>query len=149
MIGQLVEDACNLHPVELRSRLEAVVRKRLVLRHVLTLSRIAHSASLQEWELASANDARYPSLPQGVLYQLKTEAEEGHLLDAALNDEEDYFEFPRENEPYYTDQKTASAHLADDMSSGAAARAKDESKVGRNSPCPCGSGRKFKKCCGR
>ncbi|MBM78373.1 MAG: zinc chelation protein SecC [Crocinitomicaceae bacterium] len=21
-------------------------------------------------------------------------------------------------------------------------------KVGRNSPCPCGSGRKFKKCCG-
>jgi SEC-C motif-containing protein len=24
-----------------------------------------------------------------------------------------------------------------------------EPKVGRNSPCPCGSGRKFKKCCGR
>ncbi|HUG81139.1 MAG TPA: PBPRA1643 family SWIM/SEC-C metal-binding motif protein [Bryobacterales bacterium] len=23
-----------------------------------------------------------------------------------------------------------------------------ESKVGRNAPCPCGSGRKFKKCCG-
>ena len=22
-------------------------------------------------------------------------------------------------------------------------------KVGRNSPCPCGSGKKFKKCCGR
>jgi uncharacterized protein YecA (UPF0149 family) len=22
-------------------------------------------------------------------------------------------------------------------------------KVGRNEPCPCGSGRKFKKCCGR
>ncbi|NCO41434.1 MAG: zinc chelation protein SecC [Armatimonadetes bacterium CG_4_10_14_3_um_filter_66_18] len=22
------------------------------------------------------------------------------------------------------------------------------SKVGRNEPCPCGSGRKFKKCCG-
>ncbi|MFA4831092.1 MAG: SEC-C metal-binding domain-containing protein [Patescibacteria group bacterium] len=28
---------------------------------------------------------------------------------------------------------------------------KDESgkKVGRNDPCPCGSGKKFKKCCGR
>ena len=25
----------------------------------------------------------------------------------------------------------------------------DLSKVGRNDPCPCGSGRKFKKCCGR
>ncbi len=22
-------------------------------------------------------------------------------------------------------------------------------KVGRNEPCPCGSGRKFKKCCGK
>jgi hypothetical protein len=26
---------------------------------------------------------------------------------------------------------------------------KDERKVGRNDPCPCGSGRKYKKCCGR
>lgn len=25
---------------------------------------------------------------------------------------------------------------------------RDEPKVGRNSPCPCGSGKKFKKCCG-
>ena len=25
---------------------------------------------------------------------------------------------------------------------------KDEPKVGRNDPCPCGSGRKYKKCCG-
>lgn len=23
-----------------------------------------------------------------------------------------------------------------------------EAKVGRNDPCPCGSGKKFKKCCG-
>jgi hypothetical protein len=26
---------------------------------------------------------------------------------------------------------------------------KDEPKVGRNDPCPCGSGKKYKKCCGR
>lgn len=26
---------------------------------------------------------------------------------------------------------------------------RDSPKVGRNDPCPCGSGRKFKKCCGR
>ena len=24
-----------------------------------------------------------------------------------------------------------------------------EAKVGRNDPCPCGSGRKYKRCCGR
>ena len=23
------------------------------------------------------------------------------------------------------------------------------SKIGRNDPCPCGSGKKYKKCCGR
>jgi preprotein translocase subunit SecA len=26
---------------------------------------------------------------------------------------------------------------------------KDGQKVGRNEPCPCGSGRKYKKCCGK
>ncbi|MHC4917282.1 MAG: SEC-C metal-binding domain-containing protein [Planctomycetota bacterium] len=26
---------------------------------------------------------------------------------------------------------------------------RDQPKVGRNSPCPCGSGKKYKKCCGR
>jgi preprotein translocase subunit SecA len=25
----------------------------------------------------------------------------------------------------------------------------EQAKVGRNDPCPCGSGKKFKKCCGR
>ncbi|UCG16509.1 MAG: SEC-C domain-containing protein [Phycisphaerales bacterium] len=25
----------------------------------------------------------------------------------------------------------------------------DTEKVGRNDPCPCGSGKKYKKCCGR
>ncbi|MDA3895171.1 MAG: SEC-C metal-binding domain-containing protein [Desulfobacteraceae bacterium] len=25
----------------------------------------------------------------------------------------------------------------------------DKSKVGRNDPCPCGSGKKYKKCCGK
>ena len=30
-----------------------------------------------------------------------------------------------------------------------ATRAETETKVGRNDPCPCGSGKKFKKCCGQ
>jgi preprotein translocase subunit SecA len=28
-------------------------------------------------------------------------------------------------------------------------KASSEKKVGRNDPCPCGSGKKYKKCCGR
>jgi uncharacterized protein YecA (UPF0149 family) len=30
-----------------------------------------------------------------------------------------------------------------------AAPVRREAKVGRNDPCPCGSGKKYKKCCGR
>jgi preprotein translocase subunit SecA len=26
---------------------------------------------------------------------------------------------------------------------------REQAKVGRNDPCPCGSGKKYKKCCGR
>jgi len=26
---------------------------------------------------------------------------------------------------------------------------REEPKVGRNDPCPCGSGKKYKKCCGK
>jgi preprotein translocase subunit SecA len=26
---------------------------------------------------------------------------------------------------------------------------RNEPKVGRNAPCPCGSGKKYKKCCGK
>ncbi|MEM1182721.1 MAG: SEC-C metal-binding domain-containing protein [Acidobacteriota bacterium] len=26
---------------------------------------------------------------------------------------------------------------------------RDRPKIGRNDPCPCGNGRKYKKCCGR
>ncbi len=37
------------------------------------------------------------------------------------------------------------SHLADPMK----ARGGSEVKVGRNAPCPCNSGKKFKKCCGK
>jgi len=37
----------------------------------------------------------------------------------------------------------------DDVFSQRAAEVPDATKVGRNDPCPCGSGKKFKNCCGR
>ena len=30
-----------------------------------------------------------------------------------------------------------------------APRAEKQKKVGRNDPCPCGSGKKYKRCCGK
>jgi SEC-C motif-containing protein len=42
----------------------------------------------------------------------------------------------------YVDGKTS-------LDPGAAAAAAPGPKVGRNDPCPCGSGQKFKRCCGK
>ena len=55
------------------------------------------------------------------------------------------------------EQLTGYDHLARDMADQQAAAMpqrpqtirRDVPKVGRNDPCPCGSGRKFKKCCGK
>ncbi|MEZ9876252.1 preprotein translocase subunit SecA [Vibrio breoganii] len=47
--------------------------------------------------------------------------------------------------------QTAESQLADDEQPEAAAQApvRNEQKVGRNEPCPCGSGKKYKQCHGR
>jgi preprotein translocase subunit SecA len=55
------------------------------------------------------------------------------------------------------EQLTGYDHLARDMADQAAAAqpqkvatiVRDVPRVGRNDPCPCGSGKKFKKCCGK
>jgi hypothetical protein len=38
---------------------------------------------------------------------------------------------------------------SDDLEAFASPHVRARNKVGRNAPCPCGSGRKFKRCCGR
>jgi preprotein translocase subunit SecA len=55
------------------------------------------------------------------------------------------------------EQLTGYDHLAQEMADQQAAAepkkvetiVRDSPKVGRNDPCPCGSGKKYKKCCGR
>ncbi len=44
------------------------------------------------------------------------------------------------------DEDTKKAIYKDQKASGTVRK---EKKVGRNDPCPCGSGKKYKKCCGR
>lgn len=43
----------------------------------------------------------------------------------------------------------APANIMIDLAKKVAAQSKQTSKPGRNSPCPCGSGLKYKRCCGR
>ena len=58
-------------------------------------------------------------------------------------------ELVREDEPSRPrPQRVVESHGdEDDPNSGQAPRARSD-KVGRNAPCPCGSGRKYKKCHG-
>ena len=45
------------------------------------------------------------------------------------------------------DKETQKALYLEQKKSGTVVNT--EKKVGRNDPCPCGSGKKYKKCCGR
>ncbi len=55
-------------------------------------------------------------------------------------------------EQFQHEEKTQQLQYSGAGQGGAQAKQpvrRDQPKVGRNDPCPCGSGRKFKKCCGR
>jgi len=46
-------------------------------------------------------------------------------------------------------QHEEAEHVGGETPAGATVTARAEPKVGRNEPCPCGSGQKFKQCCGK
>ncbi|RMF12551.1 MAG: DUF1186 domain-containing protein [Alphaproteobacteria bacterium] len=67
-----------------------------------------------------------------------------------FSDEEDFFDFDPEDYLDSDEDFLASAGelgLGDVIESNAPVRS--GKKVGRNEPCPCGSGKKYKKCCGK
>ena len=54
------------------------------------------------------------------------------------------YELPQWNDIY--DEETRKRLFLEQRKSGTIRK---EKKIGRNDPCPCGSGKKYKKCCGR
>ncbi len=66
------------------------------------------------------------------------------LIQSAIDELSDWYSFSEdafEDKVRHLDSDNALSHLFD------AAFERDGPKVGRNDPCPCGSGKKFKKCC--
>ena len=49
----------------------------------------------------------------------------------------------------YSGPLEGSAETSGRRGSGIATQRRNAPKVGRNDPCPCGSGKKYKKCCGQ
>lgn len=82
-------------------------------------------------------------LPPGEsVYPGSYERPEG-LIDSAIDELKDWWCF----DPKSVDHSFEPI-MYDDPSGPAEPYVRAQPKVGRNDPCPCGSGRKFKKCCG-
>ena len=50
---------------------------------------------------------------------------------------------------WYRDHPDACTCVACDLERKTASKIRDSGKIGRNAPCPCESGKKYKKCHGR
>jgi preprotein translocase subunit SecA len=56
---------------------------------------------------------------------------------------------PRRREQHITEHRGALSEAQEDTGDSAVKTVRRQGvKVGRNAPCPCGSGKKYKKCCG-
>ena len=69
---------------------------------------------------------------------------------AVENAEEKDFQLPEREQLLNPNATNADeeGHLKDSVKEAAPAQ-RTVQKVGRNDPCPCGSGKKYKKCCGK
>jgi preprotein translocase subunit SecA len=62
---------------------------------------------------------------------------------------------PKEGEVTEAEEKAISGKAdfkgadEEELSGSVVSPKKDSDKIGRNDPCPCGSGKKYKKCCGK
>ncbi|MEB3103552.1 SEC-C metal-binding domain-containing protein [Ferviditalea candida] len=76
------------------------------------------------------------------LWELK-----GHTPEELFKEERKHLK-PLPKHPFQVDKPVMSPAPQETGSSGTVYSFQTKMKVGRNDPCPCGSGRKFKKCCG-
>jgi preprotein translocase subunit SecA len=69
-----------------------------------------------------------------------------NTLKVDLSDEPIYY--PDENKIVLANGKSFSAKLVENISQNTSNNREPIRKIGRNDRCPCGSGKKYKKCCG-
>ncbi|WP_369694458.1 SEC-C metal-binding domain-containing protein [Mailhella massiliensis] len=113
-------------------------------------------------EMEGAEGAEGGESPEGTEQSAGTAAEEASPADNAPEaaqeevKEEAAPEAPAKEPEAKAEPALNLRHKTDPAAMGGPAPAKEEDrrtyngvKVGRNDPCPCGSGKKFKKCCGR
>ena len=96
-------------------------------------------------------DVHWLRLDMGPCEKDQPEGENGELFDTA----EFYAYYELEGsvrqigERSFFQRKDGKLYYVDGVARRPKAYRRPEPKVGRNDPCPCGSGKKYKKCCGR
>jgi hypothetical protein len=145
--GSLVENSVNLHPAELMSQIRMAFDANLVTEDYITRREVEDDlAKPVELRLAETRRTCAPAPVQSAIgamewwgcFQPDTEFSRPSLsddLEALLA------------------QKLISDGWDDDEEIGGPGGheplIRDTPRIGRNEPCPCGSGKKYKKCCGK
>ena len=165
LINMGAVEAWHLYPAALRGDLEAVIRRGWIPRRYLTLKAVAERAALPDWERNGSIENLFLPLPHDVWtvfskrfasQQTAGDDEDWDDGDWDDGDEDDRPGLPPLAEPPALHAASLPQHPnvhppADRPADGGAPGIPwptGDKKVGRNDPCPCGSGRKYKKCCG-
>jgi hypothetical protein len=139
VLSQLVDYCCDLYPAELKADIRRAFDEDLIDPDWVSWEDVENVLALGK-ESALANLAENPSyrLVEDAVAEMELWAcfEEPELADSLVEE--------------------VSGHLAepdlpalDDAEFFPETFRREAPKVGRNDPCPCGSGKKYKKCCGK
>jgi hypothetical protein len=124
LLSLLISGCCDLYPEDLYDDIKEVIKLKL------NDSQIIDIDSVEEAMLAG-KDAKLKASKQDIHLQ---------FIEDTISEMEDWYCFSESYRAYrdrVSEKYTAQAVVP------------KKPKIGRNDPCPCGSGKKYKKCCGK
>ena len=116
-----------------------------------TVKELAEKYEMEAFEIAAFVDGINTSLEETVDYEA---LEEDSAVELKIVWEKLYYNMLKARAPWLYQLEEWADVLSEEVRDEITAQFKADTqavsnKVGRNDPCPCGSGKKYKKCCGR
>ena len=138
----LVCSTADLYPEELMSEIERAYQDDLVDEGCVELQDVRR-------DLARGKQRMLQELAASPHHQFinDTAKELGSWYSFHKGDEGEEGEVENDFDPWDDDPSESDPWLAEPSSLGALTYRRTSPKIGRNDPCPCGSGKKYKKCC--
>ncbi|WP_442858562.1 DUF1186 domain-containing protein [Acidaminobacter sp.] len=124
LLSLLIITCCDLYPEDVYEDIKEIFKLKLNDRQIIDIDSV-------EEDMFVGKSARLEASKQKIHLQ---------FIDDTILEMEDWFCFT-ENFRKYFDSKSEPSKIQE--------IAPKKPKIGRNDPCPCGSGKKYKKCCGK